>query len=192
MNRSNKKFVYLSFAIAAIILVGLSLSNRAKPLRSGTKDNNPSITTLLKVNALKFTKEGHIEHQLNAPKLTHHTASSKNVVDSPIIHITRNEHPWKITADKAITNKHNTKIILEGHVNIRQFEHGKKVSQLLTSRLNYYPKTQKVDTKQDITYLSQGMTVHSKGLRADLQQETMELVSHARGVYDPKKVPKKS
>lgn len=188
----NKKFVYIRFTFVAVLLIAIALYNRSKPIHQTTPESYPATTTIYDVKAIELNENGEQQRQLEAPKLIHHIKSSQKVLKKPVIHIKRDKTPWVITADQATSNHDDSKIILIGHVHIVQFQNKLKISELLTSRLNYYPNSQKVDTNQNITYLSQGMTVHSKGLRADLHQETMELVSNARGVYVPKKKNKKS
>ncbi len=188
----NKKFVYVCFTIVVLGLITTALYNRAKPLQKDASAALPATTTILDFNAVELTNAGQLQRQLSTPQLVHHAASSKKKLQNPIIHLTRNKQPWTITADHAISNHDDSKIILKGHVHIKQYKNNLKISELQTSRLNYYPKTQKVETDQAITYLSQGMTIHSKGLRADLHEETMELVSNARGTYVPNKKPKRS
>lgn len=184
--QTNKR-VYLSFAIVVMGLIGLVLYNQTKPLKSKQAQTQSEVTTLHQVHFVELDDSGQLNRQLDTPVLVHHTSSSRKTLKTPVIYLTRNKQPWIIQADEAQSNKDDSKIVLTGHVKISQFENDRKVSELQTTALNYYPQTQKVDTNQEIIYLSQGLTIHSKGLKADLHEETMELVSHARGTYVPNK-----
>lgn len=185
MPTNNK--VYLSFGLCAIGLIGLTLYNQTKQVEYHSLQPESGLTTLHNVHVVELDETGKLNKQLDAPTLTHHSSSSRKTLKTPVIYLTKNKQPWIIQADVAHSNHDNSKIVLTGHVKISQFDNNHKVSELQTTKLNYYPKTQKVDTKQDIIYLNQGLTIHSKGLKADLHEETMELVSNARGTYVPNK-----
>lgn len=173
----------MAFLIASIILVVLYYANLIKAPETELPPQGTLISTLLTVSVIHFNKAGRIDQQLQSPLIKHHGKASKNIIMSPVIALTKKGKPWKITANKATLLNHNKKIILEGNVVISQYEKGKKVSQLTTHKLFYYPDQQRINTPENITYLNQGLTIHSKGLKADLNKETLELTSKARGTY---------
>jgi len=187
MQLQNKKVVYIAFFIVVIVLVALYLFNQTKINPKANNNNQTTTIMMYNVKALQFNKKGKVERKVIAPKLQHDNKTATNILYLPVINVIHNNKPWKITAKLATSLNNNEKIILEDNVKINQFESGKIVSTLLTKKLFYYPKTQQVETDADITYISQGMTINSKGMTADLNNETVELTSNARGIYVPKK-----
>ena len=164
MQIQNKKFVYIAFFIVVIALVALYLFNQTKIKPKSNNNNQTTYVMLYNVKALQFNKKGKIERRIISPTLKHDEQSSKNILYSPVINVIHNNKPWKITAKQATSLNNNGKIILEGNVKINQFENGKIATTLLTEKLFYYPKTQQVENNADITYISQGMTINSKGM----------------------------
>lgn len=183
MKLSNRNFTYLCFLLSCILIVALYLFNQTPNNQAPIPEASHTYSTLTDVKAIEFTKQGRIDRQLISPLIKHYTTSLENIIHSPIIRITKNNSPWKITANKAILLNKNKKIVLEGNVKISQYNHGKKISQLLTSKLFYYPDSQQINTTEKITYLNQGITLESKGMHADLNNETIELISNAKGIY---------
>ena len=75
---------------------------------------------------------------------------------------------------------------LRDHVKIQQLNTTQHLATtLLTQFLTLYPKQNVAITDAPVTIEQPGLKINAKGLRADLNSGNIELLSNARGHYDP-------
>ncbi len=184
MFKASNRIAYIGFSAVSIVLIALYIHYQMQaPLTTKAPLSNQVLLT--EVNASFYDESGKLEKQLEAPHLKHNLENKQNIILNPTIHFIKDNQPWTITADKAISKGMNEEVLLVGHVIINQYQKKTLISQLKTNRLLYFPKTQKVKTKAKIFYHTKGITVTSIGMHADLKHETIDLLSKTRGRYEP-------
>lgn len=185
MQHHNKRVLYLSFIFIILLLSGLYYYRLINIELSSAKIIYKPSLRLFKVQAKEYDEQGKLVRKLNSPIVEYNFTQKNSLIHKPLIQLIKNGKPWFIKADKALS-PNQQKVILKGHVSLTQYQKGKVISQLTTSKLIYYPKSQTIQTPAQVFYQNQNLTVQSKGLFADLNNEIIELKSQTRGIYAPK------
>lgn len=147
-----------------------------------TADNRITNLTLV-----QYDKSGHKVHQLKTPQMIHIPNENTNYFTEPrIIIIQDKQQPWEIQAKEGTSVKGGEKITLRSNVIIEQYlsSQGEK-NHFETEMLDYYPQKKMAETDQSIHYEQPGAVVESLGMRAWLEDKRIQLLSRARGHYEP-------
>jgi len=144
---------------------------------------------LTDVTALAFNAEGHLLHQLQSPRLLHIPANDTILLRAPHLMIYSDnippQGPWQITALHGKTNQDNQYIWLWNQVVLHQLPSPQnKDITILTDRMAVNANTRIAETHTPVTVLEPGLQVHSIGMRVFLDEQRVDLLSHAQGIYD--------
>lgn len=136
----------------------------------------------------RIDKNGKLQSQLYSPKMTQYPDNTTQFVDPHFIAYGRAEQPWKVTAKHGKAYDGVAKITLWDNVTIQQNAGpSNHPITITTSAITVYPKQQLAETDQPVTFMQPGITIYSVGIRAYLEEGRVELLSKARGQYDPSK-----
>jgi len=96
-------------------------------------------------------------------------------------------HPWKGKSDAAWVNKDGTVMKLQGHVEMhRQPDEDGKPVDVVTTDLTTWPKDKKMETAAAATITQPGSILAGIGMRGDLNDKTLELLSDVHSTLQPK------
>ncbi len=135
----------------------------------------------------QFDSNGHLSNYLQTPLMRHISLNNTNVLTTPHIVISQdNQPPWEIFAEQATSLYGGQQITFNKNVIVHQ-KNDKQTqeSTLKTEAITYYPKEKLASTLLDVTYERPGNIVQSRGMNAYLAQKRVQLLSKARGVYEP-------
>lgn len=144
-------------------------------------------TVVTQLHLRQFSSTGELANSLQSPLIRHVPKNNAHWLKTPHITITKGEQGlWEINARQATAIYGGTKITFKDNVSIHQHKSAhNEESSFSTEALTYYPKTKHAITSRDILFEQPGHKVQAKGMKADLEKKHVELLSQARGVYDP-------
>lgn len=150
-----------------------------------------STTTDMVVNNLtvrQFDKEGKLINYLKTPLMHHIPANNTHVFKTPHIIITQDDQPdWDINAQQATALYGGEEITFNKNVIVHQGnDENTQESTFKTEAITYFPKNKMATTPLDVTYESSGNIVQATGMKAYLAEKRVQLLSQARGKYEPK------
>lgn len=101
-------------------------------------------------------------------------------------------HPWKGQSDSAWVNKDGTVMKLQGRVDMHRQpgDDGKPVD-IATRDLTTWPKDRKMETAAPATITQPGSILEGIGMRGDLNDKTLELLSDVHSTLQPKAAVRK-
>ncbi len=135
----------------------------------------------------QFDTNGRLANYLKTPLMRHVSFNNTNLLKTPHIVIAQDNQPaWEIHAEQATSLLGGQQITFNKNVVVHQEkdEHTQE-STLKTEAITYYPKDKLASTLLDVTFEQPGNIVHSKGMNAYLAEKHVELLSEARGTYEP-------
>lgn len=172
------------------IVAGLSiwLLSREAPKQAQLISINNSIpdTFMENLSTYNLDKKGMLRHELKATQMTHYPLDDHSDFKSPeLILYHSGKKLWSISAEKGTTKKDIEEIILQGEVNIYRLDKstGEPNLTINTAEILIRPDEAYLETDKTISITSGKQRIQSVGIRANLDEGTVELLSHVRGVY---------
>ncbi len=150
-------------------------------------------SSLTELTVMQFDTSGKLTHLLNTPLIQHIPQKNVYFIKKPhLILAEANQNPWEIEADKAKAFA-DREILLTSHVVIQQKQaRDQKDLKLMTEKITYFPKSKVATTSEPVTIQQAQNQVNAIGMRADLADNKIELLSHVRGHYEPPKTDAKT
>ena len=123
--------------------------------------------------------EGKRTFQVSGPRLARRGDDGSIFVDAPDYKLVDGAgHPWTGTSESAWVNKEGTIMKLLGHVEMHRAGDDKSEPvDVVTSDLTTWPKDKKMETAAAATITQPGSILRGTGLRGDLNDKTLELLS---------------
>ncbi|OGT25804.1 MAG: LPS export ABC transporter periplasmic protein LptC [Gammaproteobacteria bacterium RIFCSPLOWO2_02_FULL_42_14] len=138
-------------------------------------------------NFVEYDKQGNIKTKITADKIVEFQSEDRIVFHNPeIVTYSEKQVPWHIRADQAISNKKGDRVVLTGHVLIREMRNDNEPrSTIKTTELVIFPKQSLATTKEPVTLFRPGIIVNGVGLTANLKTGQYELKSQSEAIYQP-------
>lgn len=138
------------------------------------------------LNALNA--EGKRTFQVAGPFLSRRGEDGSIFVTTPdYLLVDGGGNPWQGKSDSAWVNKDGTLMKLLGHVEMHRQAVGKtQPVDLVTTDLTTWPKDKKMETAAPATITQPGSILRGIGLRGDLNDKTLELLSDVHSTIEPK------
>jgi len=180
----------LGLLIIAIALSTWSILKASHTIKvvAMTDDTHQPDAFMEDVVAIMINKNGSPSLKIKAPRMIHYYEDDVTHIEKPDITVYRqSSEPWHIHAEFAKAMKGIHQIEFWNHVIIdHQSDEANPTTTITTSALTVYPNDQLANTKEAVTFLQPGTTVHGIGMNANLKVGTIKLLSAARGEYGPR------
>ncbi len=139
------------------------------------------------VVAITLNKEGKPTLKLITPKMVHYPENDMTDVFAPRVTVYRKSpEPWYIDSDFAKASQGTNSILFWSHVNIHHpADTENPKTSFLTEALTIFPDQQLASTDQPVTFIQPDTTVHAVGMMANLNENTVKLLSQTQGEYAP-------
>lgn len=147
-----------------------------------------SIDTLVtELSVQQFDVEGHLTHDLETPMMQHNPTQNTHTLTAPHIMVSElNQAPWEIHADMATAFDGGQHITFNHHVVVHQHKHQTaEETTLTTEEITYFPRDKLATTLSEVTLKQANNRMHSTGMKAYLAENRVQLLSNARGHYEP-------
>lgn len=131
----------------------------------------------------KFNAQGRLIETFEGTRLNHFQTSNHAEISAPRFHIyTKRGTLWDGTARTA-------NLIGDNEIHLRNdviIVDAAGSTRLTTEQLNYFSQQQKVDSNVAVLLKRTGDTTKAVGMRADLNTNRIELLSHVEGLHAPR------
>lgn len=183
--------LWLIAAILAIAGIGLNIVfwfTRERPNEETFAGPPRSDYTLTDFTLNALGKDGKLAFQTNGPSLSRRGDDGSIYMTTPdYVMVDGNGHPWKGKSDSAWVNKEGTVMKLLGHVEMhRQPAPDLPPIDLVTRDLTTWPKEKKMETAAPATITQPGSILEGTGMRGDLDNKELELLSDVHAIIEPK------
>ena len=153
-------------------------------------DHILSTTTDMIINNLtvqQFDVDGRLVHYLHTPLMRHIPSNNTHWLKTPHVIITQQTQPaWEIHAQKATALYGGQQITFNENVIVHQEKDERsQESTFKTEEITYFPKDKLAKTLLDVTFERPGHHLQATGMNAYLADKRVELLSQARGTYEP-------
>ncbi len=156
---------------------------------SGTPVNDPKKpdSYMEVVTAMQYGANGKPTMQLITPKMVHYPENDSTDIFAPHVTIYRKSpQPWFIEANFAKTTDGVKEILFWSNVTIHHpSDIENPATSLQTEELTIFPDQQLARTDLAVTFIQPDTTVHAIGMLANLNDNTIKLLSQAQGEYAP-------
>jgi lipopolysaccharide export system protein LptC len=150
--------------------------------------NNPDAFAYnLQVNVMD--DNGQPQYVFSSPYLVHYSVGNRIILQKPVMTMYEGaQPPWILHANQGEAFNGNNLVKLWGNVNMSQVAGTTNPSSLIkTTEITVYPKQRVATTNQYISAVQPNAQMNSVGMKLDLGQKTVDLLSQVHGVYEPTK-----
>ncbi|MET0264494.1 MAG: LPS export ABC transporter periplasmic protein LptC [Duganella sp.] len=159
--------------IGVFVAVGtgwmVQLINQSGPQTEDDLFKNEPDYIIDRFSTVRMTKEGKPAYIISGDKLTHHPVDDSSLIDKPFVNSLSSEHPpMTIRADTAVVDQGNTRVKLNGNVDVVRPASGKhQAMNLKAPTLTVFPDEERMETDAPVV-LHLGDTVATgTGMRAN-------------------------
>lgn len=181
-----KWFTPLMVTVVAGLSIWLLSSESPRQSQITTLDKSIPDTFMEKFTTHNLDNKGIPKQELSAEYMAHYPIDDHSEFISPELALYHSgKKRWLLSAEKGITKKDIEEIMLEGKVNIFRLNKstGKPDLTINTAEVLIRPDESYLETENKISITSGKQSLQSVGIRAHLEEGTVELLSHVRGVY---------
>jgi lipopolysaccharide export system protein LptC len=135
----------------------------------------------------EFNQQGFVASRVSAEHMEHYASSDITHFSKPVylIYPENGKAQWQLSADRGQLNKNTNKIILENNVIIDAIDIEEPL-QSLSTQVVTVDLTTMIGTSQEMVYIKgKGFIIQGLGLHADLNSQTLSLLSKVEGTYEP-------
>ncbi|PIZ03908.1 MAG: LPS export ABC transporter periplasmic protein LptC [Gammaproteobacteria bacterium CG_4_10_14_0_8_um_filter_38_16] len=179
--------IIYSLIFVCICLASIFILLHANQLESQTITGKTQIDNfIIQANSTEYNQQGQVKVKMTSEKIRHFLPQKTSIFTKPrIIAYTENRTPWHIQADQAIVNSTGEKIILQGHVVIRELpaKQPAEITTIKSNEITLFPKESRATTKQPVTLSRPGVTIHGVGFDANLKTGQYKLQSQSKAIY---------
>lgn len=187
MNR-NTVLVNSFFFIALVVSI-FGIKQLVVTSNSPALVDNPNTpdSYMVNVSYLRTNEQGSHDLLVTSPYVTHYQVQDSANIRSPIIKMFKKDQEWIATAKEAKSFNGMQRLELHQDVKVRQLPSKNKAeTTLLTESLTAFPKEDLVKTNEKVTIIQPGLNITGVGMRGDLKNGNIQLLSQTKGHYDPK------
>lgn len=183
-----KQSVWLFLTLLSLACLGWYLASKPATLQFDQKTLDNTIDIVISnLVVSQYDDTGHLTHYLKTPLLQHIPLHATHVLTKPYILVTQDtKTPWEIQSKHAVALYNGKQITFSDEVSIHQNESSKTpASDLKTQELVYFPESKFATTSKKIIFTQQGSVITSMGMNAFLDENRVQLLNHAQGMYVP-------
>ena len=135
----------------------------------------------------QFNAEGQLVNYLQTPLMHHISENNTHLLKAPHIVVSQPNQPTlEIHSQQATALYGGQQITFNKNVVIHQSKNeNTQESTLKTEAITYFSKDKIATTALDVTYERAGNIVKATGMKAYLAEKRVQLLSNARGSYEP-------
>jgi len=182
--------ILLLILISLMVTLSVQLTEQFSTQTINQADNSKAREvdySIQNFNLTTMDTSGQTRYHLNAASMLHYQESDETSLEKLNIDLFREPRThWNIQSSKGSVAAHGKSVDLSGKVVIKR---GATPAQnelvITTSALHIDVEKNIVSTKQLIKLTSAGVNIQSKGLLANMNKQTINLLAKVRGTYAP-------
>lgn len=173
------------FAFGSFWLV--QLMNRGEEDMLADKRLNEPDYIIEQFSVVRMGKDGKPSYIVSGDKLVHRPIDDASEIERPVVRNLSSTHPpLDMKADHARVDENNSRVQLQGNVQIDRAAQGKgQAMQMTTQALTVYPDEDRMETRQAVQIVQGGATATGAGMKANNATRQVELLGRGRIVYPP-------
>ena len=182
-------------ALKIVIIISMTVSSwyflHVMPANNIAADTHLLSTMIdgmvTELSVQQFNSDGKLVNYLQTPIMQHIPNQNTNILQNPHIIVQHDDKaPWEINAKQAISIHGGDQITFSHQVIVHQKElKQSNPMTLLTEEIIYFPQKKLATTTKDVTMKQANNQVQATGMNAYLDENRVQLLSHARGHYAP-------
>ena len=135
---------------------------------------------------LAYDESGNVQYRLEGETLLHYPANAASELISPVLTMNRPERPsWTLKARAGWLTESDRSVRLNGEVFItRSSLEDQPAVEISTSEVLVLTNERQLQTDAEIEIRSEGWVLRSTGLRSDMTDGRLSLLSNVRATYD--------
>lgn len=135
---------------------------------------------------LAYDESGNVQYRLEGETLLHYPANAASELISPVLTMNRPERPsWTLKARAGWLTESDRSVRLNGEVFItRSSLEDQPAVEISTSEVLVLTNERQLQTDAEIEIRSEGWVLRSTGLRSDMIDGRLSLLSNVRATYD--------
>lgn len=134
---------------------------------------------------ISMDPQGRPQHRIEGEGMQHLPALAETHLQQPRITLYQgSRNPWAASSEHGVYSDDGERLLLGGAVHIEGQGRSGPL-RLETRDLHIQPQTGHGETDQAVTLTAANGQIHATGLRADLPQQQLHLLSNVRGRYEP-------
>ncbi len=159
-----------------------------------TSDKFP-LTFMTQVETREFDKQGNLQQVISTPRITQYQIDPDKtgdqdytLIEQPRItlHQASKPNPWLVSAKLGHKQANTDELRLIESVHLEQQTADQGLVNIDTSELWIYPGKQFAATDKAVTMQGSAIKVDAVGMEAHLLDDTIQLKSQVRAIYEPK------
>ena len=180
---------YLSFLLilVASISTALLVNHGHQPVHQAAHLDQQPDMFMTDAEYFEYNKQGDLHSHMTTTKIDHYAHMNSSRFENPTLMTYTDQHtPWHISAKHGKSHYGTKWVYLWNNVIVhKSTEPNNPETTITTPGMTLLPPKTLAKTDQNVTITRPGSIVHSRGMRADLKQGVITLLSHSRGVYEP-------
>lgn len=190
----NKSQIYILLAVLLVAALLYLRDSDKNPLSTQEETVEEHLPYAVARNAATthFSDKGELEYTFEARTLEYYreeeegeVISQYTLVKQPRVMLYLEEQPWRIVANEGMYSEQINKLVLWDEVKVTQSQLAGQDTELLTSRLEIYPTRKLAETQEPVKITSAWGEIEAVGMRADLAERKIKLLSKVKGKHDP-------
>lgn len=132
-----------------------------------------------------YSQEGTLAYRVDAERITFFQFDRRDraELEQPRMLFYQDDAPkWSTISRRGVAHNHGERVILSGQVRVQELPEG---IELRTSRITLKPREEYAETDKVVTITSGAHRTEGRGLRADLKQDRIEILSEVKSHYEP-------
>lgn len=131
----------------------------------------------------QYRQDGSLHYEFASAQLQHFTSPKITEISKPDINVyPKNGGSWHSYSDSAQATNKNQKIHMLGNVT---FEQAQQQITIHSAAMVIYPEQEYAETELPVTINSPTGTTQATGLKIDMSQHTLQLLSKVKSTYAP-------
>lgn len=193
-------FVNLSLILAVLFSSWLCVKLPLSEQEAEKHSDNTMDSFMANASYEQTDSSGKIQSQVSALSIEHFPLQNTSVFHYPDITLystlnkaqagNKPSQPWHITADQGKAEEGIKKIHLQNNVKLEQYQSAQHHTlTLLTSSLDILPEQKIIQTQAPVTLLQPGTVIKSRGVRVNMQEGSVALLSQASAHFNAFSAP---
>ena len=177
----------LVLLVAAVITGWSAWRQRAPTVAPAAASARPDYV-LHDFELVALNREGKESFLLRAPQLARNPDDKTMSIATPLFLIPDKQgQRWQVRSKTGWVSSDNSEVRLRGKVEADSPPGASRPSTMKTEQLNVFPDKNKASSAVLVTVTQPGFTMRGTGMRADLAENRIQLLSKVNTRYDPKR-----
>jgi lipopolysaccharide export system protein LptC len=179
------RLIVTALFFSAMWLMWQTLQQNRTPVSN--KVNQASATpdfVAVDLHQTVFNEQGKRTQRLSAQKMTYYKTIDKAEFESVVMVLQSSENKgrWQISSDSGILYN-NQRLLLEQNVNAENLTLSDPIERIVGEQVYINSQDSTMKSDHPVTLYGDGVKIEGSGMTADLNEEKIELVKHAKTIY---------